>query len=97
VLGCPPAELMTGTPARPDAREAAARQAREEYYAGLRAFAGQQGMLFADSSTGEYVYTPEARRAYDRYLLGQDGDRPADGTGAAPGAVLVLHGPDDDG
>lgn len=69
VLGCEPEELMTGEPPRSASRQAAAEQAREEYYAGLRAFAEAEGIPWTDEN-GEPCFSPELRREYDGFLLG---------------------------
>ena len=61
-------ELMTGTSPQSAAREAAARRAREDYYAGLRDFAVREGLRCADEN-GELFFSPELRRQYDKYLL----------------------------
>ena len=59
---------MTGTSPQSAAREAAARRAREDYYAGLRDFAVREGLRCADEN-GELFFSPELRRQYDKYLL----------------------------
>jgi transcriptional regulator with XRE-family HTH domain len=67
-----PGELITGSSPRSEAREAAARRAREAYYAGLRAFVVGRGEAHLME---EITFTAEQRQAYDRYLL--DGGDPA--------------------
>jgi transcriptional regulator with XRE-family HTH domain len=67
-----PGELITGSSPASAAREAAAKRARESYYAGLRGFAAARGDV---DGNGEVIITAELRQAYDRFLL--DGGMPA--------------------
>ena len=67
-----PGELITGGSPASAAREAAAKRAREAYYAGLRAFVVGRGEA---RLMEEITFTAEQRQAYDRYLL--DGGDPA--------------------
>lgn len=72
VLGCEPGELMTGEPSpRTAVQEAAARSARDEYYAGLREFAEYRDIPWTDEN-GEPCFSADLRRDYDRFLLSDD-------------------------
>ena len=51
-----PSELMTGGSPRNAAREAQAKKAREDYYTGLRRFAENEDIAYADEN-GEPFYS----------------------------------------